>query len=123
MSSAPWLARAVACAAVTALLAVLGFAPSALAGQEATGKYEYEPTFFDYEAIGFLDGSRLGPQSCNPNVDALWSGEVDTKSLITPVEGDGSFTIAHKGETGKIVAEVPAFSYIKASHSLVTACD
>jgi hypothetical protein len=123
MSNTLWLARTAACAAVTALLTVLGFAPSALAGKGGTVRYEYEPTSLDYEAIGFLDGSRLGGASCNPNVDALWSGQVETKSLPGSVQGDGSFTITHKGETGKIVADVPAFSFIKASHSLVTACD
>ena len=115
-----WLART---AAVTAMVTVLGFAPSALAAKGGTVKYEYEPTSLDYEAIGFLDGSRLGSASCNPNFDALWSGQVETKSLIVPAQGEGSFTIKHKGETGKIIADVPAFSHLSASHSLVTACD
>jgi hypothetical protein len=123
MSSALWLARTVACAAVTVLLAVLGFAPSALAEKEETVKYEFKPTSLKYEAIGFLDGSKLGSASCNPNVDALWSGQVETKSLLKPVQGDGSLTITDKGATGKIVAGVPVFSHINASHSLVTACD
>jgi hypothetical protein len=124
MPSTLWIARAAACATVTALSVVLGFAASALAGQEGTAKYEYKPTSLHYDALGYLDGSRFGATSCNPNVDAIWSGQVETKSTITdPVEGEGSFTIAEKGEKGKIVAGKPGFNYMSASHSIVTECD
>jgi hypothetical protein len=124
MSSALFLARTFACAAITALLTLLALAPSAFAATDGTVKYEYVPTALVYDATGFVDGSKFGSTSCNPNVDAIWSGEVDAYSYVSePTEGDGSFKITEHGETGKFVAHRLGFATFSASHSLVTGCD
>jgi hypothetical protein len=113
---------AVSCALVALSAALL--APSAFAEKDDTATYEYKPTDLYYNAIGLLDGGKLGSGACNPNVDAIWSGEVDTYSYITEKPtGEATFKIKDNGEAGKIFVQRTSFSNFSAMHSIVTACD
>ena len=115
------------------LLAILVASPVAIAN-----RYTYKVAGGAYEANALLDGGHL-TGGCSPNVDALWSGEVnahldplavtryagaDEAALVRPeIRGNGHLEIKRHGTSGYAFGYLPVKSDFTGRHDLTTACD